>query len=397
MKAKYLGRILLVSVLLAGCGKTSTPPGEMIVEKVEVGDVVQNISMNISKVPDTLDPQFNTEGEGTFVMNHIYEGLMRQVGDQLMNGVAKAYTVSEDGLTYTFTLRDAGWSDGVELTADDFVYAWKRGADPILGGSHLADYEKAGIKNAGAIARGEMSTASLGVLALDNHTLEVTLEAPNEAFLDYLTLESFMPLREDILSANNKWTKENAVYNGPFKIATMTSEGITLVKNEIYPQAEGVNLQNINLKVMGDEETARTAYLKEDLDILVGPMKMVDTSNIVLTPPVLDESEAGQEIATQGDHKDGTESAEQKAEESNGAENKEAANKADTMQNNESGEETNAEAENDTKEETNEADSTENAEEALGNLIVHSWLSGWRINLQNQIWLGNAYVEEHEA
>lgn len=148
---------------------------------------------------------------------------------------------------------------------------------------------------------------------------------------------------------------------------------------------------------MGDEETARTAYLKEDLDILVGPMKMVDTSNIVLTPPVLDESEAGQEIATQGDHKDGTESAEQKAEESNGAENKEAANKADTMQNNESGEETNAEAENDTKEETNEADSTENAEEALGNLIVHSWLSGWRINLQNQIWLGNAYVEEHEA
>lgn len=365
MKAKYLWRILLVSVLLAGCGKTSTLPGEIVVEKVEVGDVVQNISMNISKMPETIDPQFNTEGEGTFVINHVYEGLMRQVGDQLINGVAKAYTVSEDGLTYTFDLRDAGWSDGASLTANDFVYAWKRGADPVLGGSHLADYEKAGIKNAGAIARGEMSTASLGVLALDNHTLEVTLEAPNEAFLDYLTLESFMPLREDILSANNKWTKENAVYNGPFKIEAMTSEGITLVKNEIYPQAEGVNLQNIELKVMGDEETARTAYLKEDLDILVGEMKMVDTSNIVLTPPVFDESEAGQEIATQGDHKDGTESAEQKAEESNGAENKEAANKADTMKNN-------------------------------GNIIVHSWVSGWRINLQNQIWLGNAYVEEHE-
>lgn len=365
MKAKYLWRILLVSVLLAGCGKTSTPPGEVVAQKVEVGDVVQNISMNIGKVPDTLDPQLNTEGEGTFVMNHIYEGLVRQMDDKIVNGVASSYTVSEDGLTYTFTLRDAGWSDGVELTANDFVYAWRRGADPVLGGSHLADYEKAKIKNAGAIARGEMSTASLGVLALDNHTLEVTLEAPNEAFLDYLTLESFMPLREDILSVNNKWTKENAVYNGPFKVESYTDQGITLVKNEIYPQAEGVNLQNIDLKVIGDAEKANEAYLKNELDVLVSNLDMIDTSNIVLTPQVVEE------------------------EETNKNQSKEDIKEQEV-------ENVQASQENTSLEETVSDEALEE-EKALDNILVHSWLSGWHMNLQNQIWLGNAYVEEHEA
>ncbi|WP_054740330.1 ABC transporter substrate-binding protein [Cellulosilyticum ruminicola] len=376
MKAKYLWRILLVSVLFAGCGKTSTPPGEVVVEKVEVGDVVQNISMNISKVPETLDPQFNTEGEGTFIMHHIYEGLVRQMDDKIVNGVANGYTVSEDGLTYTFTLRDAGWSDGVELTANDFVYAWRRGADPILGGSHLADYEKAGIKNAGAIARGEMSTASLGVLALDNHTLEVTLETPNEAFLDYLILESFMPLREDILSGTNEWTKANAVYNGPFKIESMTTEGVTLVKNEIYPQSEGVNLQRIDLKVVGDGEKAKTAYLKNELDVLASNLEMIDTSNIVLTPPVVETTENAEVDALKEDEKEATKGAEEVATTTQDAEKQEV-----------SVEETNLE-------ETIADEAIE--EKTLGNILVHSWLSGWHMNLQNEIWLGNAYVEAHE-
>lgn len=371
MKVKVLLGLALMSVALVGCGQTNQTVVEETIQKVEIGDVAQDISLNLNKLPETLDPQFNTEGEGSLVIGHVYEGLMRQVGDELINGLAQSYTVSEDGLTYTFTLRPACWSDSVEITAQDFVYAWRRGADPLTGSSHLGDYEKAQIKNAGAIARGEMSTASLGVLALDSHTLEVTLEAPNEAFLDYMALESFMPLREDIVSKGEDWTT-SAVWNGPFKIASCNEQGMLLTKNETYWNTENVNLQNLKMNIMGDIELAEGAYLKNELDILVSRVNCVDTNNIILTPKNSEEdtSLVAEEVKAQDiDTKEVNKQ----------EENTQNVNTQDMLQ-----------------EEQITSSEVEASEREEGKFIIHSWLSGWRTNLQGQLWLGNAYVEEHE-
>lgn len=375
MNIKFLLGAVLISAALVGCSQSSNmEKPSQVTQKVDVDAAIQNVSTNLSKLPSTLDPQFNNEGEGTFIINHLYEGLMRQVGDELVNGIAQSYTVSEDGLIYTFNLRDGQWSDGTEITAGDFEYAWRRGADPLTGGSHLSDYEAAKIKNAGAIARGEMSSASLGVLALDTKVLEVTLEAPNEAFLDYMTLESFMPLREDIVGEAKNWDKENVVSNGPFKLAAFNESGLILEKNETYWNAAYVNLQKINVKVVGDAAAAESKYLDNEIDILVSEINCTDTKNIVLTPPVITQDEQAVKESTQSEKL--TE------------ENEEAETPADKEQI----EDEKADAK---EQSEDEAESIDEQENKAGSILVHSWISGWRTNLQDILWLGNAYVEEH--
>lgn len=374
MKVKFLLGVTLISVALVGCGQKSSNTGNVLAvqQNIDVGNVVQNLRLNLSKVPETIDPQLNHEGESSLIINNLYEGLMRQVGDEIVSGIAESYTVSEDGLTYTFMLREGCWSDGVEITAMDFEYAWRRGADPLTGSPHLGDYEAAKIKNAGAIARGEMSTASLGVLALDTHVLEVTLEEPNEAFLDYMTLESFMPLREDIVDEAGNWSKTNAVYNGPFKIASFNEQGITLEKNESYWNAKNVYLQNVDMKIVGDAEVAESQYLKNELDMLIAKTNWVDANNIVLTPKeVVEEDKAQEKEQGKAKNQDETVDTDQVTEQAQG-ENKEA-----------SLEEVELVEENDT------------AIKEGGDFLVHSWVSGWRTNLQGLLWLGNAYIEEH--
>lgn len=365
MKIKVLIGIMLMSIALVGCGKSQ----EEISQSIAVENVTQNITFNLSKTPENLDPQLNSEGEGSLIMNHVYEGLMRQVGDELINGIAESYTVSEDGLTYTFALRECYWSDGSELTAKDFEYAWRRGADPVTGSPHLKDYENAKIKNAGAIARGEMSTAALGVLALDTHVLEVTLEEPNDAFLDELALESFMPVCEESVGADGKWSKTNAVYNGPFKAASFNEEGISLEKNENYWDAKHVNLQKVDIKVVDDTETAESKYLKNELDLLISKVSCIDTNNLVLTPKEATEEDKAEEKVEEKKDADEVDQAEEVQEETDAAQEETASVESLTAE--------------------------EEEKVAEGQVIAHSWVNSWRTNLQGLIWLGNAYVEEH--
>nr|WP_303244289.1 ABC transporter substrate-binding protein [uncultured Cellulosilyticum sp.] len=377
MKIKFLLGVTLISVALVGCGQSSSMENtSQVTQKVDVDVAIQNVSLNLNTLPDTLDPQFNHEGEGTLVINHLYEGLMRQVGDEFVNGIAQSYTVSEDGLIYTFNLRDGQWSDGTEITASDFEYAWRRGADPLTGGSHLGDYEAAKIKNAGAIARGEMSSASLGVLALDTKVLEVSLEEPNEAFLDYMTLESFMPLREEIVDGAEKWDRENVISNGPFKLAAFNEQGITLERNENYWNAKNVNLQRVDMKVVGEASAAESKYLENELDILISNINCTDAKNIVLTPPVITAEEGNEEVIE--------EVVEEAIEEGKQSDKQQL------------DEEINTPSAEEQPEDTQIVEDEQINAASQGGLLVHSWIGGWRTNLQGLLWLGNAYVEEHQ-
>ena len=193
MKLRILLGIGAMSLALVGCSNTkqATNLPETTVSNEEISST-QEVILNVAQLPDILDQNLNNGPEGNFIITHMYEGLMRRVGDELLNAIAESYIVSEDGLVYTFALKDALWSNGESITAADFESAWRRGVNPLNKGAHLMEFENSKIKNAGAIVRGEMSPNALGVLALEPHVLEVTLEEPNPDFLNFMALEAFL-------------------------------------------------------------------------------------------------------------------------------------------------------------------------------------------------------------
>ena len=132
----------------------------------------------------SFDPQINTDVEGSDMLRNLFEGLYNEDGNgELVPGVALDHTLSDDGLTYTFNLRtDAKWSNGEPVTANDFVYAWRRLADPATASEYAWYMELMQVENAAAVIAGEMPTDQLGVRAVDDHTLEVKITTPPALF-----------------------------------------------------------------------------------------------------------------------------------------------------------------------------------------------------------------------
>ena len=230
----------------------------------------QTLRLNLGADPLTLDPQLNSAADGSHIINNTYEGLMREVDGEIVPGIAESYTVSEDGLVYTFTLRDSKWSDGEPLTAKDFEFAWKRGANPALASEYMYIFESANILNAGEIGKGKMSIDELGVKALDDKTLEVTLSVPTEYFLQLACYPTLMPVREDVVDNDGVWAKDPSkiVSNGPFVLTEYKmGDQLVLSKNENYWNAEEVTLEKIICYMIVDESTAHTKYTSGQLDI----------------------------------------------------------------------------------------------------------------------------------
>ncbi len=210
-----------------------------------------NVNACIASEPETLDPNQESSVDGAVYSMHMFEGLMKYVmtdndaaeGDDAVKlltydyGQAESYEVSDDGLTYTFTLRDdIYWSDGEPVTAADFEYSWKRIVDP----SNAFDYGyilDSVVLNAEAIQSGEMDPDELGIVALDDKTLEITLEAECPYFIGLCAFAALMPLREDVIEEyGNEWTDPgNMVSNGAFVLNDWVHDSyIEMVQNEYY-------------------------------------------------------------------------------------------------------------------------------------------------------------------
>lgn len=260
---------LLVTVsILAGCGPKGNNAGDTDTQEPAKESVLR---WNLGSDPKTLDPQLNSASDGGDVLTNTFEGLMRDVNGKLVPGMAESYTVSDDGLVYTFTLRDAKWSDGKAVTAQDFEYGWKRGMDPATASEYAFIFEAAAIKGAAEFSADEGSADDVGVKALDEKTLEVTLAYPAEYFLGLTGFYTFMPAREDMVDVDGVWAKDpaKAISNGPFKLAEYKSgDKIVLVKNENYWNADSVKLDRIEASMIVEATTALTAYQNNELDIL---------------------------------------------------------------------------------------------------------------------------------
>ena len=228
--------------------------------------------------PETMDPSMNRTVDGNVMITHLFEGLYKWVdsdpsGDGrngatavLEPGMAAeepTVTPNEDGTyTYTFKLReDAKWSDGQPVTANDFVYSWRRLVDPATASPYNTII--AMVKNANEIIAGELPKEELGVAAPDEHTFEVTLTYNCPYFLDICAFPNCMPLREDIVEGNATWTQDPSTYvtNGAFKMASWTHDAeIVMVPNENYYDASSITLEKLTFKLMDDANAQLTAF-----------------------------------------------------------------------------------------------------------------------------------------
>ena len=219
----------------------------------------------------SMDPQINTDVEGSGVLRALFEGLYDedQVGN-LVPGVATGYELSDDKTTYTFHLRDnAKWSNGDPVTANDFVYAWKRLADPKTASEYAWYMELMQVVNAAKIIAGEMPVDDLGIKAVDDHTFEVKIEAPLPYFPQMLTHASTFPVNQKVIEQfGDKWTEAgNLVGNGAYVLKEhILGEKVVMERNPLYWDDEHTVITKATALTINDNSAALTRYLAGELD-----------------------------------------------------------------------------------------------------------------------------------
>lgn len=231
----------------------------------------QELTFVLGDQPDGIDPTVTNNSFAQYIMTNCFEGLVTyDKSGSLVGGCAKNWDISNDGLVYTFHLRDGlKWSDGSALTAEDFVYSLQRVLTPATTAQYLSmvtDY----VKNAQEFYDGTATADDLGVKAVDAKTLEITLIQPTSFFIDLVSMWCFDPVQKATIDANSdRWTASADTYicNGPFKMESIKlGEGYTLVKNENYWDAANVSLETLNFRLITDTATALTAYESGEVD-----------------------------------------------------------------------------------------------------------------------------------
>ena len=223
----------------------------------------------------TLDPQLNQDTSGFHIIRDLFEGLLNQdANGDLVPGVATDYAASDGNTTYTFTLRrDARWSNGDPVTAHDFVYAWRRAADPATASPYGWYLELTEMVNAKEILAGTRPPAELGVRAVDDHVLEVKLNTPLPFFPAMTTYATLFPAHRATIEAHGAdWTEPgNMVSNGAYTLEEVVlNEYHTRVKNPMYWSADTVIIEKVTGLVINDSNQALTRYRAGELDHLDG-------------------------------------------------------------------------------------------------------------------------------
>ena len=267
--AKFLMIFVFSVVTLAACSGDSESSGKVlkVAKDVELASMDQHIA---------------TDGLSFEVIAATIEGLYTVDADgNAIPAIAESYDLSEDGLTYTFHLREeAKWSNGDPVTSNDFVYAWRRLVDPNTASEYAFIMDVAGVENAAAINAGEASLEELGVKAVDDYTLEVNLALPVPYFLQLMAFPSFFPLNESFVTEKGDdyaQSPDGLLANGPFKMTEWTQgHSFKVEKNDSYYDKDNVNLDGVEYKIMKDAQTAALEFDSENMDIVRLTGEIVD-------------------------------------------------------------------------------------------------------------------------
>ncbi len=267
--------VMLVASMFIGCGSKPTEPAATPTDSAEAttpaestepaaeptSAAEQTLIWNIGAEPKTIDPGLNAASDGGNVINNMFEGLMREINGKLEPAMAESYTMSDDGLVYTFTLRDAKWSDGQPVTAHDFEWAWNRVIAEETASEYAWIFDEANVDS---------------FKALDEKTFEVTLKAPTPYFLGLTAFYTFFPVREDSVAkgADGAWAIDPSasIVNGPFMLDSYVGgDRLVLVKNPNYWRADQVKLQKIEGLMIVEASTYLTAYESGSIDVISAP------------------------------------------------------------------------------------------------------------------------------
>ncbi len=234
----------------------------------------QNLNILLNGTVNNLDPDASSWTGEYQIVTQSQASLLRIITDDndkdtYVEDGCESYEVSDDGLTYTFHLRENYWSDGEKVVAQQYVDAALRALNPDNGYSTT---EFLPIKNAQAYYDGECDASELGVKAVDDNTVEYTLESPNSEFLYYIAYRAGYPCRQDVIDKATSTYGTNVdemVFNGPFKVTSWVKENsVTLEKNDKYWDAANVKLDTVTMQYVAEHSTQATLFDAQQLDIV---------------------------------------------------------------------------------------------------------------------------------
>ncbi len=276
MTYKFFTKTLILLMLLSSCNNIKE-------NKKEIKD---EITVNLEYELKTIDPTLNSSSYGFIYINHAFEGLLnKDTNNNIIEGVANKWEISKDNLVYTFHLRDnAKWSDGKKVTAGDFLYSFRRAVNPKTASpmSYLMEY----IKNAKDITKGLKSVESLGVIAADENTLIIELEAPTLYFLDIVASGGiYVPVREDIIELYKDdwtWKAETYIGNGAYKmVERKPDELIAFEINTNYWDYKNQVAKRINFVLMADEYIALNSVRTGNVDFSITAPPIGEIENLI--------------------------------------------------------------------------------------------------------------------
>jgi oligopeptide transport system substrate-binding protein len=221
-----------------------------------------------SAEPQTLDPHKVSAVQEGNIAYDLFEGLLTYNAKGVaIPALAESWAVSDDGLVYTFKLRDAKWSDGTPITADDFVYAWRRVVTPATASSYASMLFV--VKNGEEIATSRAKPEDLGARAVDTKTFEVTLKGPTPYFIAQLVHPSTYPVPKAVVEKfGADWVKPgNMVSNGAYALKDfIPKDKVVLVKNENYRDADQVKIDTVNYHSIEDRSSAIKRFEAGEID-----------------------------------------------------------------------------------------------------------------------------------
>lgn len=259
---------LLAVAMLFGCGGSGGSSSGGSTGGTEPQDKLLRVA--IGEEGDGFDPAIASDSVSNNIIAHMFEGMFAFEGDKLVNAMCDSYTVSEDGITYTFKLKaDAKWSDGTAVTATDFVNGIMRSLNPELRGLY-ANFIYEYVVGALDYYEGKGAAEAVGVKALDATTLEIKLMAPCPYLPQLMSNGVYRPVHPSVATAaDSRWAKDPAtcITNGAFKLESYAAaDKVVLVKNENYYDAASVKLDHLSYKFMPDLQAQVAAFKTGEVD-----------------------------------------------------------------------------------------------------------------------------------
>ena len=267
--ALALALAMSVSLLASACGGSSGS-GSGSGGGSDTASSGNTLDVQVGPSPETIDPALNSAVDGANMILHAFEGLLKFDKDNnVVPGLAESYEVSDDGLTYTFHLRDGlKWSDGSDLTAADFEYSWKRVADPATAAPYGYDLLNM-IEGYDAASEGDLD--ALQAVAEDDSTFVVTLSNPCIYFDKIAAFAVMVPVQQAAVETGDSWSTnpETYVTDGPYCVSEYTpGDRIVMTKNENYWDAGSITFDTIVWHLIEDANASYAAYQDGTLDMI---------------------------------------------------------------------------------------------------------------------------------